>query len=449
MSAPICAQSVCRVGGEAERVRASAERGPSGRTVLMLVTNEGLNDPRVKRSIKAAGRAGLSVRLICRAPNEATAQGPPEGLEVHRVPRPPGLRLFKSMFGRTGDAGDPASRPFWIRPWELWILGGIIWFTWRAVALARRNPAGLIHANDLDTLPAAVILSRLHGAPLLYDAHELFSCQFSGASRQFRTILFGIEHWLIRYAHRVVTVNQSIAETLATWHGVPLPTVVINCPFAVVRGSAGSDGVGDSGGRVRRVIYQGVYVRDRGLEQLILSAAWYESAELYLRGYGELEPVLRALVKRERLESRVRFLPPAAPHQLVEHLVGFDIGVVPYRATTLNNRLCLPNKVFEYLQAGLAVAASTLPELERLVKETATGEVFDPEQPEDIARAINALTRDPDRLAECRARARVARDRYTWEAQGEPRLLACYRELTGSLYSGEGTDVHVRDSRAL
>lgn len=421
--------------------------GLGEKTVVMLVTNEGLSDPRVVRSMSVAARAGLGVRLICRA--SASGGGSQRrgcvviemycvprvhrgAVAVHRVKRLFARLLWmqklKRLFG-----GKQRSEFLWLRPWEIWILGGITWFTLQAFWLGHRFPASLYHANDLDTLPAGVLLSRLNKAPLLYDAHELFSSQFSGASRQFRAILFGLEHWLIRYAHRVVTVNQSLAETLATWHGVPLPVVVMNCPFAVARGSVGADGVGDSGGRVRRVIYQGIYVLGRGLEQLILSAVWYESAELYLRGYGELEPALRALVQQNRLESRVRFLPPADPHQLVEQLAGFDIGVVPYRATSLNNCLCLPNKVFEYLQAGLAVAASALPELERLVKETATGEVFDPEQPRDIARAINALTRDPDRLAACQARAHVAgRDRYTWEEQGEPQLLACYQALIGS-----------------
>jgi glycosyltransferase involved in cell wall biosynthesis len=112
--------------------------------------------------------------------------------------------------------------------------------------------------------------------------------------------------------------------------------------------------------------------------------------------------------------------------------------VVPYRPTTLNNRLCLPNKVFEYLQAGLALAVSTLPELRRLMNVTGAGELFDPDSPEDIARAINALTRDAGRLQAIKARARAAGARFTWEAQGEPQLLACYRELVGVSSRGRG-----------
>lgn len=412
---------------------------PDSKTIVMLVTSEGLTDPRVARSMRAARREGFRIRLVCRAPLSDTKPAPPEGVEVHWVPRPRGWHRLRQLLARpqnvsnNGRVAAPAFARLWIRPWELWILGGIAWFTWQAVAKVRRHPAILYHANDFDTLPAGVFLSRLKKAPLLYDAHELFWDQFSGTSRQFRAILFGLEHWFIRFAHKVVTVNQSIAETLSVRHEVPMPSVVMNCPSAPESGTTGNGGGTPLQGGVARVIYQGIFMRDRGLEELIQSARWYESSELCLRGYGEHEPVLRELVKSEGVEGRVHFLPPADPARMVESLAGFDIGVVPYRATSTNNRLCLPNKVFEYLQAGLALAVSAFPELQRVVKETAAGEVFDPDNPRDIAWAINALTRDAGRLADLKARARAAgRERYTWEMQGEPQLLACYRELAGS-----------------
>lgn len=454
-------QSVAFPSQLPEEGRCAGTTGSAG-TVVMLVTSNGLSDPRVVRSMRAARRAGLGVRLVCRAfLRERPERAAPEGVAVHRIG--PLLsnfawaqRLKRAYTNPRRPANGPrngrptAIEPFWMRPWELWILGGIGWFNLQAVWAVRRFPAVLYHAHDLDTLPAAVILSRLRKAPVLFDAHELFSSQFIGASRQFRAILFAMEHWLIRRARKVVTVNPSIAETLAAWHAVPLPAVVMNCPLRLASGKRADVDDGTRRRQAARVIYQGIYTRDRGLEEMIRSARWFESAELSLRGYGDLEPRLRALVKAEGLEARVHFLPPAEPDRLVESLEGFDIGVVPYRPTTLNNRLCLPNKVFEYLQAGLALALSDLPELQRLIKETAAGELFDPEQPEDIARAINALTRDAVRLAECRTRAQAAgRDRYTWEAQGEPQLLACYRELAGLSQPTEGADVHVRDSRNL
>ena len=417
------------------------------KTIVMLVTNEGLNDPRVLRAIHTARQAGYGVRLVCRTPSSGKpAPVMSDAIDVHRVARPWGWSHLKQLFARrhrtsaVEPSDRPGARPYWIRPWELWILGGIIWFTLQAVAKVRRFPAELYHANDLDTLPAAVILSRLNHVPMLYDAHELFSDQFNSTSRQFSAIFFGLERWLIRFANKVVTVNHSLAETLAAWHKVPLPSVVMNCPFAVEVVRPMPEIRGGSSTRTACLIYQGIFMRDRGLEELIRSVAWYESAELYLRGYGALEGTLRALVKAEHLQNRVHFLPPVAADRLVESLAGFDVGLIPYRATSLNNRLCLPNKIFEYLQAGLALAVSALPEMERVVKETKAGEVFNPEQPRDIARAVNVMTGDANRLAELKGRARAAAQRYTWEAQGAPQLLACYRELAGPALATRRSD---------
>jgi glycosyltransferase involved in cell wall biosynthesis len=413
------------------------------RTIVMLVTNEGLTDPRVLRSMQTAHRAGFEVRLVCRALASKKEEVIPPGVHVHRVPPLWGRRLLKRLLSRPAPPETVAlhrtkdERPgFWLKPWELWILGGIAWFNLQAVRQLWRLPAALYHANDLDTLPAGVILSRWNRVSLLYDAHELFAVQFPGCSRQFRAILLGLERWLIRFAHKVVTVNDSIAETLAEWHRAPKPTVVLNCPLAVEAVRSEANGFEEAHAGKARVIYQGVYVRDRGLEELILSAAWYDSADLYLRGYGELEPALRALVRAKGLEGRVHFLPPVPPARLVQSLAGFDVGVVSYRPTTLNNRLCLPNKAFEYLQAGLALAVSALPELRRLVDATGAGELFDPDSPEDIARGVNALTRDAGRLAALKARALAAGQRLTWETQGEPTLMACYQELAGSAPAG-------------
>jgi len=427
----------------------SGTAAPEPLTVIMLVTSGGLNDPRVRRSMQTAARVGLQVQLVCRPSTLLTVEN--SGISVvhiHHVPRVPGAGILKRMFmrepqtierGRSVDAGGgrgasvsgKSDGPYWLRPREAWTLLGIAWFNCLAVTKMWRFSAALVHANDLDTLIAGVLLSRLKKMPLLYDAHELFTAQFTGASRQFRSILFGLEHWLIRYADSVVTVSRSIAETLAAWHGVSVPRVVMNCPSARPLVGAGVAGAIPRQRPLARVVYQGMYLPERGLEELILSVPQFDSAELYLRGYGDLEPALRALVEREGLQGRVHFLPPADPRYMVESLAGFDIGVVPYRPTHLCHQYCLPNKVFEYLQAGLALAVSALPELERLVKETETGELFDPERPDDIARAINALTKDPRRLGEAQSKARLAAMRYTWEIQGEPHILACYRELIG------------------
>jgi glycosyltransferase involved in cell wall biosynthesis len=90
--------------------------------------------------------------------------------------------------------------------------------------------------------------------------------------------------------------------------------------------------------------------------------------------------------------------------------------------------LAAPNKLFEYLHAGIPVAASDLPDIRRIVTENEVGELFDAADATSIAAAVRRLTAFPDRLRKLRANAAAAAERFTWEAQARA-LLDVYEGL--------------------
>jgi glycosyltransferase involved in cell wall biosynthesis len=169
-----------------------------------------------------------------------------------------------------------------------------------------------------------------------------------------------------------------------------------------------------------KLLYHGVYRAERGLEQLILAMHRVDHAHLYLRGFGYYEEPLRNLVSEENLQSKVSFLPPVPMIQLVEAAANFDIGVCAYQDVSLNSRYCLPNKVFEYVMAGLALAVSDLPELRRIALDYGVGVTFEQSDPKDIARQINSLLADPERLRQMQLNAlNVARDALNFEHESD------------------------------
>ena len=95
----------------------------------------------------------------------------------------------------------------------------------------------------------------------------------------------------------------------------------------------------------------------------------------------------------------------------------------------LNNRFSTPNKLFEYLNAGLAVAASDLPEIRRIVESDDLGALFDPDDPASIAAALRSLTADRQALAAMRRRALAAAAGPQSWAVDEAVLLDLYRDL--------------------
>jgi glycosyltransferase involved in cell wall biosynthesis len=154
-----------------------------------------------------------------------------------------------------------------------------------------------------------------------------------------------------------------------------------------------------------------------------------KSAKLYLRGFGPHENYLRALATNNDLTEKVIFLEPVDMTKMVDSLEGFDIGIVPYKPVSLNNKLASPNKIFEYMMAGLPIAASDSPELKKIVTKNKVGVLFDPSNPKDIANKINKLIENDKLLEEMKENAlRCAKSEYNWEVQSR-KLISVYDSL--------------------
>ena len=95
----------------------------------------------------------------------------------------------------------------------------------------------------------------------------------------------------------------------------------------------------------------------------------------------------------------------------------FDVGLTLDKDTNINYRYSLPNKLFDYLQAGIAVIASGVIEVRRIVEQYALGNIIPSHDPADIAAVMNEFTRDPEWLATCKAKAREAAYELHWDTE--------------------------------
>jgi glycosyltransferase involved in cell wall biosynthesis len=105
-----------------------------------------------------------------------------------------------------------------------------------------------------------------------------------------------------------------------------------------------------------------------------------------------------------------------------------DIGIIPYQATCLNNLYCTPNKLFEFVAAGVPIIATDLPELKRVVAGHGLGMISDTSTPRSIASAIDEFVRDEARMRACRVNALAARRQLNWETESKV-LVEIYRAL--------------------
>jgi glycosyltransferase involved in cell wall biosynthesis len=307
------------------------------------------------------------------------------------------------------------------------------------VAGVRWRPA-LIHANDVHALPIAFVISRLTGAKLLYDSHEMWSDETYFRYRGFPAWAFRVslpaERFLARRAHAVVTVSEGIAVHMARVLDIAVPEVVRNVPVARV-------GVPDSGAdalhtilgvspATRIVLHLGGMEPSRGLETLIDAMPTVRGdAIAVLLGPCDHDEYMRGLQVRIEtlgLRERVRFLPPVSASEVCTYAHGATIGVALFESACLSHTFELPNKLFEYLQAGLPVVVSDMPEMARLVDAYGVGLTVQEANSMQLADALNSLLDSPVELQRFRQAAQSAARELNWERESV-RLRDIYTRL--------------------
>ncbi len=420
--------------------------------VDMFVYNRCTSDARVLKEARTLTAAGHRVRIVAVLDPTTTAVEERDGFRIDRIDRNPiHYRLLRGMKIGVGIARRRLPFAFLFAPLTPLLVAlrrallvphkplMFLDYYWRAYRLVCADPPQALHAHDLNTLPVAAALARRLRLPLTYDAHELYPEMSTLSPREAATWRF-LERRLARRADHVLTVCDSIAAELVRRYGVARPTVLLNCP-AVTNGGHADGPVGDlvahiatkspAGGAEPVILYQGGFSPNRGLDTLVRSAHGVGRGAILLMGWGPLEDELRELIAGERLERRVRIVAPVPPEQVVAHAARAAVGVIPYEPVGLNNTYTTPNKLFDYMAAGLPVAASRLPELTRFVEGGGIGLTFTPGDPADLAGALNAILADPARYARMRERAAAAAARYTWERESR-KLLALYERAAFS-----------------
>lgn len=275
--------------------------------------------------------------------------------------------------------------------------------------------AHLLVANDLDTLAPNYLIGRLRRIPLIYDNHELFwEVPELMHSPVKRALWRKMEASIVPRLQHAITVNDSIAGILQARYGTRF-AVVRNIPDAEP-GFACKDRVemrlpADK----KLLLLQGAGINvDRGAEELVAAMQWVENAVLYIIGGGDCWEQLKHLITRLNLASKVVMIDRLPKRELMQYTCNADLGISIDKNSNPNYFNSLPNKVFDYLHAGVPILASRLPEIEHIVTRYEVGEFIDHHDPEHIAAAINGLLQS-DRLAGYKANTRRASAELSWQ----------------------------------
>lgn len=279
-------------------------------------------------------------------------------------------------------------------------------------------------ANDWDMLPIVSELRKEKGGALLYDSHEFASEQFMQNEhwRQWRQPLVkAIEKKYIIQANHITTVSEGLCHSLAeTYQLHTHPSCIRNIPeFVSVPLTESTSPV--------KVLYQGVIMPGRGLEELIKSIAyWRFDGTLIIRGPHHDDAYLEQLTQLAENgagQSPVIFEPPVPPSKMIEKAASADIGVMFLGAESKHNHYALPNKLFEYIMAGLCVCVSKSPNMAEIVTKFKLGKVIGSLRPEDIAEGLNTINLSDLKLY--KAASRIAAKELNWGLEKKTLLNIC------------------------
>lgn len=281
----------------------------------------------------------------------------------------------------------------------------------------------MLHANDLDTLLPNYLIHKLKGIPLVYDSHELFTQTPEVINRPFVQNSWKlIEKCIVPRLDRAYTVNASIARIFRYMYKTDF-LVVRNIPEQ-------KDDIPESNRHElglppdkKIILLQGSGINmHRGAEELTEAMKFLDEQYLLLViGGGDVIDELKEISRKNKLEEKVHFLPRMPFLKLQEYTRHADLGVSIDRDNNPNYRYSLPNKLFDYIHAGIPIMASRLFEVEKIIRQYRIGDFIDDHQPESIAAKIREMLGQREKLDEWKENLKFAAKELSW--QNEQKVL--------------------------
>jgi glycosyltransferase involved in cell wall biosynthesis len=286
-----------------------------------------------------------------------------------------------------------------------------------------RRKIDILVANDLDTLAANYFVSRLRGIPLVYDSHEYFTevPELIGR-KKVREFWLKIEKAILPSIKYAYTVSYPIAEAYQSAYGVDFK-VIRNYPL--LKKDSGEFLLPFNTGGDKLLVYQGAVNVGRGLEILIDIVGKMDNVKFVIAGDGDIRKSLEKKVEEENLGNRIFFLgkiPLEQLHNLTKQANG---GVSLEEDLGLNYRFAMPNKLFDYIQAGIPVLVSDLPEMKKIVEKYNIGIISASREKESIQDNIKTLLFNEEMNKSWKPGLELAANELCWENE-EKRLLEIY-----------------------
>lgn len=360
--------------------------------IINLVLNDFTHDSRVLKTSASLQGMGYEITVVAIHSLDLQEQEFFEGVPVHRI------KLSSRLWSKI----------------KLFQILKLVEFCIRFIFKYGREQ--IIHCNDLGGLFVGVMSKTFNWSQkLIYDSHEFAINDIPNQSQLSIKIKYFIERFLIRFSDSVIVVSDSIANEYSRIYQIKKPHIVLNCPSyidqfknEIFRKKFGI--------RKNQIIflYQGGLSEGRGIEVMLqaFEALSDDRCVLVCMGYGPLVSMVQSYASRQ---ANIFYHPAVKHNLLLDYTSSADFGLLFYEDSCLNHRFCSPNKIFEYLMAGLPVITSNLFEMRRLVETELVGFVADNNSVDGLIRALNCAVNSD--VWKIQNNVKRARGKYCWEEQ--------------------------------
>ncbi|HNS12676.1 MAG TPA: glycosyltransferase [Bacteroidia bacterium] len=361
----------------------------SQKIVYVSVISDLVTDQRVHRCSQTLSRKGLKVTLVGRV----TKSSLPLTKREYRTHR------FKLLFEKG---------PLFYAAYNVRLF---IFLLFRKV--------DLLIANDLDTLAANYMLSRIKRVPLVYDSHEYFTGVPELQTRpNIRAVWKWMERRILPKLKYMYTVNESIASLYKNEYGIN-SGVIRNLPYRHVMVPENHSRK-DLGLPIdkKMLLFQGAGINiQRGAEEILETMQYLDDCFLVFVGGGDVIETLKKKTIALDLGRKVFFF-PKMPMDELRRITGLaDLGLSLDKDTNINYRYSLPNKIFDYIQACVPVFASDLPEIRKVIEHYNIGKLISSHDPQVLASEIKDFFNDSARLALWKENLKFAAEELCWEKE--------------------------------
>jgi glycosyltransferase involved in cell wall biosynthesis len=281
------------------------------------------------------------------------------------------------------------------------------------------SKANLYFAEDLYTLPFVTIIAKLKRAKVYYNSRELYAFLGGLRNRPFlQSVVKHVEKFFITRVDLVLTTGEMDSEFIEKFYKINNTLVIRNIPlFQIPSSKIDFRKLYGIGNDKLILLYQGVLLEGRGVPLIMRAMVKLPQTVLVILGDGEQKNNFKKLAERLNISEKVFYAGTISQSKLINYTAGADVGLSLIENISISYYHALPNKLFEYIMAGLPILCSDLPQMKKIVEHYNVGECITTDDDNNIYLALKRWTENPDLLAKYKMNCIGAAKELNWQEE--------------------------------